>query len=132
MTLSVTLLIAVPVSHYICQATRFRTLPIPLPFSNPFLFWPLDCLILSLSAINFFSGSTYSSRVQRFVSFQPLPPLDMVMKANHVPGVQSDTSIAFGTNQILFGRTTILLIFVFHCIQTNKLNDPIVGSLIRN
>ena len=32
------------VSHSIRQATRFRTLPKPLPFTNPFLFWL--CLIL--------------------------------------------------------------------------------------
>ena len=32
------------VSHSIRQATRFRILPIPLPFSNPLNFWL--CLIL--------------------------------------------------------------------------------------
>ena len=35
---------SLPVSHSIRQAIRFRTLPISLPFSNPFLFWL--CLIL--------------------------------------------------------------------------------------
>ena len=39
-------------SQSTAQVTRFRTLPIPLPFSNPFLFWL--CLILSRSAVHFF------------------------------------------------------------------------------
>ena len=79
---------SLPVSHSIRQADRFRTLPIPLPFSNPFLFW--FCLILFKFSVLFrfrfarlldtfqvqlsvsFQALLYLSRVELFVSFQAL------------------------------------------------------------